>query len=437
MTPLDEAIIGGRNSYLFEASDYVYLEIVKILLKHGAHCMEKQKSFLHLDSTFQKQLATILLEEGVIDLNAVNERGHTLMNLSIWSDAKSILLLLLEKGADCNVKNADGQMAIHFAISMLKHDKSHLDIVNLLLDHHHIDLNVCNNVKDTPLHMAVKGGHLEIVRKLIQKGARFGSRNNESLTPVQVAIIENHTKVAKFFIENGKYIPTVVLQTAVAKGNAPIVKLLLERGEDPNLTENGNITLLDQAVRNGHLQIVQYLIDHGANIEAQIHDSKEKLLHFAAKYASEEIIKELLKNNVQINSLDKDHCTPLWVAVSNGRKEIVKVLIDAGADVNIQDNLKRKPLAIAIENRHGDIAKMIIDKLQEQNENLEPLSRRIKINDECPVCYGPRHDLFVFQPCGHTKICENCCIRIFHEPDGNPTCPICRTRATSYTKIFL
>ena len=108
LTPLDEAIIGGRKGYKSEIR--VYLDIVKILLKHGANCTDKQKSFKTLDSNFDRQLAITLLEEGVIDSNAVNKEGDTLLHLSVKGDAKSILLLLLEKGADCNVKNAAGQM---------------------------------------------------------------------------------------------------------------------------------------------------------------------------------------------------------------------------------------------------------------------------------------------------------------------------------------
>jgi ankyrin repeat protein len=280
--------------------------------------------------------------------------------------------------------------------------------------------------------MAVNSGHFKIVQKLVQKGA--------SLYPVNIGIIEiieNNPSIARFLIENRTYDRIRVLRSAVKSGNPPIVKLLLERGENPNTSEDKNITLLHQAVKNGHLKIVQSLIKHGANGQAKSNDLKETPLHYAVKYSSEEMIKELLKNKVQIDSLDKDHCTPLWLAASSGKKEIVKVLIDAGADVDIQDNLKRKPLAIAIKNGHNDIAKIITDKLQEQNENLEPLSRRIKISDDCAVCFGPRHNVFAFQPCGHTEICEICCIRIFQEPNGNSTCPICRTRATNYMKIFV
>ena len=362
LTPLDEAIIGGRNGYNYKSEICVYIDIVKILLKHGAQCADKQKSFRLGDfgrySNFDRHLAITLLGEGVIDSNAVNEKGETLLDISVKSDQKNILLLLLEKGADCNIKNAEGQMPIHVAITRLKYNKSDLDIVNLLIDHH-TDLNVCNNVNETPLHMAAKVGHFEIVRKLIQKRASFDSRNNQCLTPAQVAIKENQTKIAKFFIES--YDPRRVLRSAVVKENAPMVKLLLEIGENPNSTELGNITLLHKAVRMGHLKIVQYLIDHGANVEAQTNGSMETPLHYAVKYSSEEMIEELLKNNIQINSLDRDHCTPLWLAVSNGKKEIVEVLIDAGADVNIQDNRNRKPLEIAfIKYGHGAISKLIM-----------------------------------------------------------------------------
>ena len=227
LTPLDEAIIGGRTCRY--NTQLAYLDIVKILLKHGAHCTDKQKSFVRYYSSFDHELAKILVEEEFIDLNAVNEKGETLMDLAIKNGVKSMILLLLEKGADCNIKNSAGQMPIHVAISMLKDGKSYIDIVNLLIDHY-TDLNVCNDIKNTPLHLAVKSGHLEIVRKLIQKGAIFDSRNNQGLTPAQVAIIENHTKIARFFIEIGKYNQLEVLITAVKKGNTQIVKLLLEEG---------------------------------------------------------------------------------------------------------------------------------------------------------------------------------------------------------------
>ena len=90
---MDEAIIGGRNGYKSEIC--VYLDIVKILLKHSAQCADKQKSFGDFGpySNFDRQLAITLLEQGVIDSNTVNENGQTLLDISIKSGAKSIILL--------------------------------------------------------------------------------------------------------------------------------------------------------------------------------------------------------------------------------------------------------------------------------------------------------------------------------------------------------
>ena len=53
----------------------------------------------------------------------------------------------------------------------------------------------------------------------------------------------------------------------------------------------------------------------------------------------------------------------------------------------------------------------------------------------CIICLSPRNGLFVLMPCGHTSLCENCCIKICYE-ENHSKCPSCRKPIKSYKKIF-
>ena len=67
--------------------------------------------------------------------------------------------------------------------------------------------------------------------------------------------------------------------------------------------------------------------------------------------------------------------------------------------------------------------------------DIEPDSKRHKFED-CVICYSPRHEMFVMNPCGHAKTCEICCLKIMYLPQIGTTCPICSENVTSYVKAF-
>ena len=62
----------------------------------------------------------------------------------------------------------------------------------------------------------------------------------------------------------------------------------------------------------------------------------------------------------------------------------------------------------------------------------EPEQKKFKF-DDCVICFEPRFEMFVLNPCGHAKTCEACCDKIV---SGSKTCPICRSRVTQFMKVF-
>ena len=95
----------------------------------------------------------------------------------------------------------------------------------------------------TPLHWAVRKGDIEIVKCLIEIGALLDVQNVKGITPLHIAIYTS-AQIAKLFIDKG------------ANVNA-------------RLTDKGGYTPLHCAAANGSLEIVKFLVESGAQIDAR------------------------------------------------------------------------------------------------------------------------------------------------------------------------
>lgn len=122
-----------------------------------------------------------------------------------------------------------------------------------------------------PLGLAAYFGKSEALKYLIKAGAEVNSPSKNSLgvTP---------------------------LQSAVAGGHLEIIRLLLEAGASPNVRERGGSTPLHTAAYNGDVEIVRSLIFGGADLEA-VNGDHEKPLDIALKSGHDEVVK-LLKAGI-------------------------------------------------------------------------------------------------------------------------------------------
>ncbi len=95
---------------------------------------------------------------------------------------------------------------------------------------------------------------------------------------------------------------------------------------------------LYQATQLGNTDIVQILLDKGANIEAKTKYGHTPL-HIASAQGGTEIIQLLLSKNANKEAKDKNRSTPLHIAVWYGNTPIVKLLLDQGVDIEAKMNL--------------------------------------------------------------------------------------------------
>ena len=124
-----------------------------------------------------------------------------------------------------------------------------------------------------------------------------------------------------------------------------------------NARRSDGVPLLYFAATNGHKDIVAYLLDMGASIDATT--DYGSALHVAANDEYEEVVRLLLDRGADPNLKNNWKKTPLHNTTQNKSQTVAKLLIDSGADINVKDHKGRTPLHRC---KSLPVAKLLISK---------------------------------------------------------------------------
>ena len=154
---------------------------------------------------------------------------------------------LLIKGFDANTTDPKGQNGLFLALK-----EPSPKVVQVLLDWPKTDVNQLNGQGESILMLAALKGQIELVEKLIKKGADV---NKTGWTPLHYASSGGHVALIGLMLENSAYIDaespngTTPLMMAAMYGSEASVKLLLLEGADPMIKNHQGLTALDFAQR--------------------------------------------------------------------------------------------------------------------------------------------------------------------------------------------
>ncbi|KAK4242966.1 ankyrin repeat-containing domain protein, partial [Corynascus novoguineensis] len=144
------------------------------------------------------------------------------------------------------------------------------------------------------------------------------------------------------------------LSWAAQEGRLNIVELLIQGGADIDGMDEKEYTPLHRASDNGHETIARLLIDKGADVNAQdVHGLTALIM--ASRNGHEAIVRLLIEEGADVNAQGRNESTALIMALENGHEAIVRLLIENGADVNAQSRNKSTALIMALENGHEAI----------------------------------------------------------------------------------
>uniref|UniRef100_A0A4W3HVL9 Serine/threonine-protein kinase TNNI3K n=1 Tax=Callorhinchus milii TaxID=7868 RepID=A0A4W3HVL9_CALMI len=232
LTALHIATIAGHN------------EAVDILLQHGAYVNVQDAVFftpLHIAAYYgHEQLTKLQLKFGA-DVNASGEVGDRPLHLACAKGFLNIVKLLLaeDSKADVNAQDNEDHAPIHFSCRF-----GHHEIVKYLLQgNFDVQPHGVNIYGDTPLHLACYNGKLDVVKELIQLSG------TESFTKENI------------------FSETAFHSACTYGKNLELVKFLLTQNVmSINHQGRDGHTGLHSACYHGHIRLVQFLLDNGADM---------------------------------------------------------------------------------------------------------------------------------------------------------------------------
>jgi len=184
--------------------------------------------------------------------------------------------------------------------------KGHTDLVELF---HQLgmDVNTTNNKNDTPVLWAARGNHVTTVRRLIALGANLEFENDKGSTPLCWAVRYGFSELVKVLVTEGK------------------VNVHQQR-------KLGLVSPIILASALGYHEIVDILLDYGADANTKMSNTEQTALHCASAEGNNDVIRLLLdKGKAEINHVDSNGNSALLFAAKGGNVSTMKVLIESGA----------------------------------------------------------------------------------------------------------
>ena len=271
-----------------------------------------------------------------------------------------------------------------------------------------------------PLHFAVREGHLDATRLLLEAGADIFHRSLYAQEPLlRMALDRGHDEVADLLRDELRLRASSsgsrhAIHDAVAAGDAEAVETLLVK--ETGLANHGDHLgrrPLHYAVEAGNADLVDLLIEHGADVDASGFSSDDRLggtgfrpvvsalwhhpywgqrndyaiarrllargarysITVAAALGDEERVRELLSSDSDLaNDQEPGGKRPLSAAAERNHAGIVQDLLDAGADPNLDEGpICPSGFALWAAAHHGyfEVARMLLDAGADPNADVE------------------------------------------------------------------
>ncbi|KAJ3215493.1 hypothetical protein HDU67_000351 [Dinochytrium kinnereticum] len=369
----------------FAAANAGTLQALEWVLSHyhgdfeGPNGEHRQTALMIAAKKGKVEACRALLQTRKVSIGARDATGLTALHIASGCNKPEIIQLLLEAGADPEIRTDKGLTCLAMAAS---HGAA--DCIPILGRVANLEAK-CTDKELTPLGMAIVRGHSTAIPPLLECGASLTNLEVNGITAVTLALSSHSWKELELIVrlrpealelrdESGRtplmaaaeWWPVDVcsrlialgaqvnvevdedeftpLMEAVQEGKADVVELLVSHGAKMD-RESNKITPLYRAARLGFADVCRVLIDKGCKVD-ELEKSWTALHGAATKQQAEAasvIAEAMVKAGVGLEARDRDGDTALHIAADKGDVGIVRRLIELGASQDAKNNEGKTP----------------------------------------------------------------------------------------------
>ena len=341
--------------------------MIGLILIFGHTIQAAKQEPLNIDPKLTQAIETNNIEvistalDNGFNVNTRDARGETLLMFAAMFCNVKIVQLLLDCGANIDAHDDNGQTAIFY-----------------------------------PLRNPNESDCFETLTILFDHGAEAAYSNKYGQTPLDI-VYNSSSKIVQLLLEHGAPIDKNLFSRVANSGNIPVAELLLRYRQNinPSCQDITEETPLSEAARGAQVKMVQFLLEHGANIDGRcssknrsgrVLDNWTALMNAAScSYNTEEdnpnrhieylnTVNILLQAGANMNLQDDHGMTAVMLAIdatchgAGGKQPIlgsiegiIQALINHGANLNLQDNDGMTALMLATaQSKNKTIAAMLI-----------------------------------------------------------------------------
>lgn len=262
---------------------------------------------------------------------------------------------LIEKGVDINARDTEGLTPLHYALRARR-----AEIVHILVSHG----------AQRDIYTASALGDTNCVQELLSKGQNPNKPDSFGEAPLHWAARAGKASVIEMLLTHGAKADArdafangvTALHIASANGDIEAINLLLKAGSNVNKKSWLGETPIVNSLNCHRIEVFRYLLAKGAHIK--ITDSRgNTLLHKAVSFKWPEVIPELVRRGVGVNTRNRSGDTPLCFASSDPMFEnCATVLVREGANVNALGATGYSALQTAVREHEFRLAKIMLEK---------------------------------------------------------------------------
>jgi uncharacterized protein len=199
-------------------------------------------------------------------------------------------------------------------------------------------------------------GNVEALKTFLATGSDVEAEDSDHLTALELAIQNKREKAVAYLLTakaNPNHHAPMVLAAEV--GSVSILQVLLAGGAEINQKKSGRTAFL-AACERGNLEVVEFLLDHGAHAIDKT-DAGKPALEFAVNSGKSEVVRTLLSHGANPNATGLEGSSMLVISILANNIECVEALLQAGAEANAEQGL---PLLTATAKGYANIVMSLL-----------------------------------------------------------------------------